>query len=59
MVDDVVIASERGSTTATRNAHTKSFIQRKKLQLSKDKRSRIHKGVKNKCDDCAKIFVHD
>ena len=59
MVDDVVIASECGSTTSTSNAHMNSFIERKKLQLSKDKCARIHIGAKNKCGDCATIFVHD
>ena len=59
MVDDMVIASECGSTTATSNAHMNYFIEIKKLQLSKNKCSRIHIGAKNKWGDFAQIFVHD
>jgi hypothetical protein len=36
-----------------------SFIERKKLQLSKDKCVRIHIGAKSKCGECVKIFVHE
>ena len=59
MVDDVVIASECGSTTSTTNAHMNSFIERKKLQLSKEKCARIHVGGKSKCGECVKVYVHE
>ena len=59
MVDDVVIASECGSTTVTTNAHMNSFIERKKLELSKDKCARVHIGDQSKCGECAKIYVHE
>ena len=57
MVDDVVIVSECGATTVTTNAHMNLFIERKKLQLSKDKCARVHIGS-SKCGECVKIYVH-
>ena len=58
MVDDVVWVSECGATTVPSNAHKNSFIERKKLQLSKEKCGRVHIVSSPKCGECEKIFVH-
>ena len=56
MVDDVITASKCGNTTLTLNAKVNYFVERKKLQLSSEKCSRIHIGKKH---ECAGVLVHD
>ena len=56
MVDDVITASKCGTKTVTLNATVNSFVERKKLQLSSEKCSRIHIGKKH---DCPGVMVHN
>jgi hypothetical protein len=57
MVDDVLCASKCGSQVVTNNAAITTFARLKKLDLNETKCARIH-IAKNKCDQCAKIFVN-
>ena len=56
MVDDVITTSKCGTTTVTLNATVNSFVERKKLELSSEKCSRIHIGKKH---DCPGVKVHN
>ena len=59
MVDDIITASNCGTTTVALNAKVNSFLERKKLELSFDKCSRTHVGPKAKSQECHNVKVHE
>ena len=58
MVDNIISASKCGPTTVALNTAVNSFVERKKLQLSKDKFARIHIGNKTGGHECPTLKVH-
>ena len=56
MVDDIVTASTCGSTAVALNQTVNTFVDLKKLKLSKNKCSKIHVGTKQK--QCPEHLVH-
>ena len=57
IVDDVICASKCGNQVVTKNAAITMFAKLKKLGLSETKCARLHIS-KNKCDQCAQIYVN-
>jgi hypothetical protein len=58
MVDDVITASKCGSTSVALNSAVNTFMDQKKLRLSRDKCSQIHIGNKASTDQCHPHRVH-
>ena len=56
MVDDILTVEKCGLTALAMNAEVNSFIEQKKLKLSKEKCVQIHVG--KKCETCEKLYVH-
>ena len=57
MVDDILTVETCGVKSLAMNAEVNSFIEQKKLRLSKEKCVKIHVG--KKCESCEKLFVHE
>ena len=57
MVDDIITVSKCGSTSVALNQSVNTFVELKKLKLSKNKCSKIHIGKKNKI--CPEHKVHN
>ena len=59
MIDDILTISKCGQESIKSNSVTNSFIESKRLELSKKKCCRIHIGKRINNKKCADLKVHD